>query len=363
MSSPKYSQLEDGTGARLRSRCGCTAAPLKIFLCCVVLATLAYLAALTRDSWQTEEVSEDEFDPLWQLLGGTDSTVEWETTLDSEVAASDNMTGDTLRALLQPGYVIENTGLCPDDGDSLQLLVLVTSAPDHLAQRMAIRYTWGHFAARSDVAIGFFLGAVEDVRLQEHLREEHEIYKDIVQSRNVDKYEMLSVKTASMLDWVDDNCPHAPFVLKTDDDMFVNIPVLMKFQQQHDGARNTIFGRVAVGWKPFRDPGNKYLLTMEQFNGSTLPEFVTGPAYLMTRDVVRPLYLEALDRRLVPLEDVFFTGIVAHDLCVNRVHSDLFHNYIEKDACKRQKSISIHGLSYKAQFALWSQMLDGNHRC
>ncbi|XP_063226361.1 beta-1,3-galactosyltransferase 5-like [Bacillus rossius redtenbacheri] len=287
------------------------------------------------------------------------------TTTTTPKVAVDNT---SMRYMHRPGYVVENAGLCRGNGSQLRVLILVTSAPDHGRHRMAIRFTWGHFSLRKDVAVGFFLGAVEgDDARQKAVLEEADLYGDVVQSRNADGYRRLPLKTLSLLQWVDAHCAGARFVLKTDDDMFINVEELLRFVRDHADARDTIFGLLARGWKPIRSPDNKYHVTLEQFPEPVLPDFTTGPAYLLTGDLVRRMHEAALRRRFVPLEDVLFTGLVAGDVGARRVHSPLFHSVglgrSRADECKRRASISVHDVPYEQQFALWGQLLDGKHAC
>lgn len=45
-----------------------------------------------------------------------------------------------------------------------------------------------------------------------------------------------------MLEWVDKECPKASFILKTDDDMMINVPKLLSFTEKKHGDKRTIYG-------------------------------------------------------------------------------------------------------------------------
>ena len=49
------------------------------------------------------------------------------------------------------------------------------------------------------------------------------MYQDLIISRVMDHYENLGLKTISALDWVIQNCAESEYVLKVDDDMFVQV--------------------------------------------------------------------------------------------------------------------------------------------
>lgn len=61
--------------------------------------------------------------------------------------------GFLLRSIYAAGHNLSNPDLCPELGARLRLLIVITSAPDHAAARMAVRQTWGHFGQRKDVSI------------------------------------------------------------------------------------------------------------------------------------------------------------------------------------------------------------------
>lgn len=150
-----------------------------------------------------------------------------------------------VRDLYAAGHARPHPELCPALGARLRLLVLVSSAPEHAAARDAVRLTWGHFAARADVAVAFVLGAAPPA-LRAAIDAEDALYGDVIEGRSVDSYSNLTLKTLSMLEWVDTYCPRAPRLLKTDDDMFINIPRLLQFADAPSrvNASRTIWGKV-----------------------------------------------------------------------------------------------------------------------
>uniref|UniRef100_A0A1B6CA38 Hexosyltransferase n=2 Tax=Clastoptera arizonana TaxID=38151 RepID=A0A1B6CA38_9HEMI len=230
------------------------------------------------------------------------------------------------RSMYEAGHNISSTDLCPEFGAQLKLMVAVTSAPQHKDARMAVRQTWGHFGQRKDVVIAFVVGLTLKSDIEAGISMESEMYGDIIQGKFVDSYDNLTLKTVSILEWVDNYCSHARFVLKTDDDMFINMPKLLEFVDSHWNSKRTIFGRLAKKWKPIRNSRSKYYASVDQFPPSVFPDFTTGPAYLLTGDTIHELYENALDHTYLKLEDVFTTGIIAQAIHVKRVHVNEFLN-------------------------------------
>lgn len=70
----------------------------------------------------------------------------------------DTTEGIITRDLYESGHV-DSPVICPDDGETIKLLIVITSAPVHRDSRLAIRQTWGHFGTRRDIAIAFLVGS------------------------------------------------------------------------------------------------------------------------------------------------------------------------------------------------------------
>lgn len=262
------------------------------------------------------------------------------------------------------GYNIPCADLCHKRREGVKLLILVTSAPDRSARRSAIRLTWGHYTLREDVAIAFVVGLGSDTPNQ-IVSKESNLYGDIIQGNFVDSYGNLTLKTVSMMEWIHNFCSESSFVLKTDDDMYINVPELLTFIGKHQDAKMTFFGRLVQKWRPFRDPSSHYYLSPEQYSASMFPDFLTGPAYLFTSDVVSDVYTKALKTTYLKLEDVFITGIVAPSLNIKQQHIGEFYNIkILLNPCATiKKGFSIHEVEFHEQFDIWKKLLDGRSEC
>lgn len=249
-------------------------------------------------------------------------------------------------------------------GGPLRLLILITSAPTHRDARLAIRQTWGHYSSRRDVSIGFILGVTENIALEDQLSAENYMYGDLIRGHFIDSYNNLTLKTISTLEWVDTYCPKVSFVLKTDDDMFINVPKILSFIEKHHKDTRVIYGRLAKKWKPIRNKKSKYYVSPQQYFPAVFPQFTTGPAYLMTSDVVHDLYMKSLNQTYLKLEDVYTTGIVAHLCNIKRVHVNEFLNRrIAFNTCNIKKAISVHMIKSNEQFDLWKKLLDTTVKC
>ncbi|XP_064078382.1 uncharacterized protein LOC135195821 isoform X2 [Macrobrachium nipponense] len=265
----------------------------------------------------------------------------------------------------ESGFSVSHEELCINNGRDLKVLVLITTAPDHEKHRTAVRQTWGHFAIRKDVVMAFVVGRTTNANIQSNIDKENEIYGDIIQANFIDHYANLTLKTVSMFEWVKTYCSESHFVLKTDDDMFINMPLLLTFIDSKKNDRRVMYGRLAKGWKPVRNKKSKYYIDVATYKKTKYPDFLTGPAYLFTSDIVDDIYQKALGTTFFVLEDVLVTGIVGESLRIRRVGDSRFRNEKIKltDTCTLMKTVSIHMVKYEEQFDIYKRTLDGKAKC
>ncbi|CAH1980496.1 unnamed protein product [Acanthoscelides obtectus] len=257
---------------------------------------------------------------------------------NSNNQASDMTKGVPAEMIYEAGHTDVNSQICPNLGKNLKLLIAIT--------------------IRKDVAIAFVLGVTMNQTLNSNIQREQEIYGDIIRGKFIDTYDNLTLKTISVLEWVDNYCPKASFVLKTDDDMFINVSRLLAFIAKHKPETRAIYGRLAKKWKPIRNKMSKYYISPQQYKPPVFPDFTTGPAYLLPANLAKELYLTALNHTYFKLEDVFVTGIVANELKIKRIHVQEFFNKRVPSftACNVQKEISIHMVKSTEQYDLWKKL-------
>lgn len=286
-------------------------------------------------------------------------------TIHKSKQIEDTTKGIRTSDIYEPGFLLPNEEVCGiNKGQDIRLLIMITSAPSHRDARLSIRQTWGHYATRRDIVIVFILGRTTSQSLEDSLEAENYMYNDIIRGQFIDSYNNLTLKTVSSLEWVQSYCHHVSFLLKTDDDMFINVPRLLSFIDKHHTDKKTIYGRLAKKWKPIRNKKSKYYVSPQQYYPSVFPQFTTGPAYLLTSDSVHDLYYKALNQTYLKLEDVFTTGIVAQLVNVKRIHINEFLNRrIAFNACSIRKAISIHMVKSNEQYDLWKKLLDSNTKC
>lgn len=134
-------------------------------------------------------------------------------------------------------YILNTPNICKNK--DIFAIIYVHTATSHYKRRMIIRQTWGNPKYYGDVTVRiiFVMGFVEqDKEAQKALAFEDEQYHDIVQEDFEDTYKNLTYKGIAALKWISTYCKHAKFVIKSDDDIFVNMFTLLrhlKSMQQH----------------------------------------------------------------------------------------------------------------------------------
>jgi beta-1,3-galactosyltransferase 1 len=261
-------------------------------------------------------------------------------------------------------FVINKPNFCDDDrGATNDLLVVVNSAVTHFEEREAIRQTWGQFAVERGCLLLFLVGSPDPSNpeadlIQEKVFREEAVHGDLLQGAFVENYYNLTLKTISLLRWVNSTCDQIKYIFKVDDDMFVNMQMVVDFCETRSFPKSVI-GRLARKWKPHRNPLSKWYVPSSAFNGSIYPNFATGPSYMFSGDAVGSLIKTALSLTPIYLEDVYVTGIVAEKAGVRRLNHALIKNVkLRIDACTFKRFMTSHRHSPQEMLNLWKLVYD-----
>ncbi|KAH9400967.1 hypothetical protein TYRP_002549 [Tyrophagus putrescentiae] len=224
----------------------------------------------------------------------------------------------------------------------IDLLILVHSATDHFAQRVAIR----EFSSSSQSRFGgqhwrtvFVLGktAANNSSIERAISEEHRSFGDLLQGDFLDSYRNLTVKHLFGLGWTvqqqqqqqQQKCSSIRAVLKVDDDIFVNYYRLAALLKQSNFLSNSsssssstpsllcyLHRRMPVN----RDRGSsqfssKWSVTREEFSEAYYPPFCSGWAYLTTPETIIRWLCAVPKTRFFWIDDVYVTGMLRKSSC------------------------------------------------
>lgn len=214
------------------------------------------------------------------------------------------------------------------------MLIYVHTDPRNFKRRMLIRETWGNSNMYQNLrtVLVFMMGTPNGAnagKLQAQIQRESNQYRDVVQESFVDSYRNLTHKAIMALKWISKHCRTAKYILKTDDDVFVNIFNLVRhvssLYQRNFATENTIACYVWHKVKVLRDPKKKWYVTKEEYAGDVYPTYCSGAAFLLTGDLPPRLYNESLYTKFFWIDDFFITGQLAEQLKVEfRSFNSLF---------------------------------------
>lgn len=238
------------------------------------------------------------------------------------------LTDEEYRKIFQP---LLSTVKCDEVSITL---VAINSAATNLQQRQAIRETWFKWVKASNQSILFFIARPEDPFLLKELELENYYFNDIVllsvrvsfklaltefikqifpcePSILKETYYLLTFKTLSILHWSLSNCPNIRFLIKCDDDMFLNWPKLNAFLTENQNQTNTIIGKPNRDTKPNRDRFSRWFMPKELYELDYYPDFADGPIYILTADLLPRLLNATNEVKPIYLEDVYVTGRIS----------------------------------------------------
>ena len=270
-------------------------------------------------------------------------------------------------------YLINPRFMCSDDDEnnvSVHSIILVHSHPANKPQREAIRSTWGKRAKRlvSDIQfrLVFVLGISDrdSSNYKQYLRVQREatLYNDILLGEFDDTYQNLTLKSLFALQWVSDFCDSTQYSVKTDDDTFLYTEpfrTLMSF------SRNTsLFGALNVNAKVMRS--GQWNVPHELYPDAHYPPYCTGCIYVLSTQIIADLLKAAEHTKVIPVEDVFITGILPHIYGLTCSNHDAFPQWFvstnHKNKCELLKKniIALHNVPFEQMFKI-QDMLDGKY--
>ena len=212
-------------------------------------------------------------------------------------------------------WLINPRNIC--QGRDIFLLTYVHSAPAHYKRRTAIRETWGNPKNFPDFTfrLVFLLGRPGDKTMQEAVQLESDMYGDIVQEDFADSYRNLTYKAIMGLKWITNHCPQARYILKTDDDIFVNIfnvaKHILSIHNHEKDVKKMLLCLVWYRMKVVRDPKSKWYLSKSEFRDDFFPTYCSGSAYIMTADLIPPMYNASMFTPFFWVDDFYVTGLLA----------------------------------------------------
>ena len=255
---------------------------------------------------------------------------------------------------------------CEDEGRNVVLLVMVNSECTNFRHRAAIRESWGSVSSKDkSVRLIFVLGQSQDLNVMESIKLENAVYNDVLLTNVTEAYDKLTYKSIAILEWAHKHCSKVKYLIKVDDDIFFNIPRLVS-ELEKSNPKNSIIGCEESKNAPVRFFLFKWHVTREQYAADTYPVYITGPAYLITGDIISKLYKATFDVPYFFVEDIFITGLSREKIGAREVaHKEFSCSKRDRGPCGLNFHDFIVGHHYypEEMVRMWSELNDPDSQC
>jgi len=225
----------------------------------------------------------------------------------------------------------------------IKLLIIVTSHPNGRSRRNRIRKSWG--SPKSNYVKTFYIvGKVNNVSVMDELLKEENLHKDIIRGDFIENHYNLSRKLQTGFEWSYKNCMYK-YVLKCDDDVFVNVNFLIETLDRKYGKLTTLY----LGHAKYKDPvvrnsidesEKRYNVNLKEYNGTHYPPYCSGGAFIFSRDVLTEIIPFMDKTRYFKLDDIYISFLV-HNANIKALDDSIFDRFGNADVEETEKSCSI----------------------
>ncbi|OWF51501.1 beta-1,3-galactosyltransferase 1-like [Mizuhopecten yessoensis] len=267
-----------------------------------------------------------------------------------------NCNSHDFKILINSDKVCKTSSVSPE----IHTLILIASIHKGRAQRDTYRKTWLTYTKNNtaDVRYAFIFGNLNDTEANAALLEESKIYDDILQEDFQDSYINLTIKTMMAFKWASTHCAHAQYLMKTDDDMYVNMPGLRKaIGDNSQQLQSAIGGKCMPEADPVRDKTSKWFVSYQYYPRKSYPGYCAGTGYVTSMAMVKEVFKVSKHLPFFYLEDVFVS------LCVERIGKSLHliegfnSNIVSPINSKVYKSdnlVTVHRVGPELLLKLWN---------
>lgn len=255
--------------------------------------------------------------------------------------------------------------------NSVKLLFLIKSDPEHYEHRNIIRQTWGSSKQSKENVIKtvFLIGQreSEDDRLVWELN----FHRDILWGNFSDTYFNNTMKTMMGFKWAFEFCSKSTdYFMFVDDDYYVSPKNVLQFAKNpyiYPGRDKTVqkysfidmnpdkfelYAGYVFQSSPFRNYFSKWHVSLEEYPFNKWPPYVTAGAYVLSKLSLIRMYYASLFMDHFRFDDIYI-GILAYKLQIEPIHNENFHFHkLPYTRESYQQLIASHGYSNPNE--LWS---------
>lgn len=182
---------------------------------------------------------------------------------------------------------LQNRTFCPE---KMHLLILILSGPNGVVERSGIRYTWLRNSNSSEVVVTakFVVGSYNlNHQTLQSLTNEQKRYHDLLIFENLqDSYWNLTMKVKLAFGWAYRNVDSFDYVLKVDDDSFVQVDKMVAALRKMKCEERLYWGYFMGRAPP--EPMGRWVETEWHICRHYLP-YAIGGGYVMSKRVLEVL--------------------------------------------------------------------------
>ena len=255
-------------------------------------------------------------------------------------------------------YLLNSEKICKTGNDSkvIDLLLVVTTIHKNFKSRHILRNSWLSASKNNTANIRyvFLFGKTNDTELQKKLVAEASVYNDIVQEDFIDAYRNLTYKTIMGLKWATKFCMQARYVMKTDDDMWINVPVLLNSLDAQYKPLDIVYGACWSG-APHRHTHSKWYVPEHLYPHKKYPMFCSGTGYVMKNETAEKIWKASEDIPFFYLEDVY-VGLCLRYIGGQAINTKGFYNNKASNPCtyRGKTIITSHYLRMDFITGIWN---------
>lgn len=217
-------------------------------------------------------------------------------------------------------------------------LILITTHISHFARRHSIRSTWAN-DPRGRWRTAFLVGRSHNPYNMRILRNEVAIHEDLILGDVYEDFYNLTAKVQMGFEWAVKYCKFK-YLLKGDDDVFINFPRLFSFVQDDEVPKKELYaGNVQYEAKVFRS--GRYGISKADFPKKKYPRYCSGGGFILSRDVVVIMLARFDYVKSISIDDAYI-GALALKCGIDVYHDDNFKMFEDEKGCVYKANTIVH---------------------
>ena len=231
--------------------------------------------------------------------------------------------------------------------NDLTVLFMVSSELSHQTRRNVIRSTWINqthwkkYNQQRDVSFGmlFIVGRSTNKTQKELIMNESRMHGDLLVLDLEESFYSLSYKVMIGFQWITKHCKGYKFLLKGDDDIFVNIHALMELLHEPTTPQHNLYvGNTMSVAEVVRN--GRYGVSREEYSRDNYPRYNSGGGFVLSSDVVSSMIPHFNWITPLKIDDAYMGGLVLK-AGIDCIYDKRFHMY-DQGCVFRNRTIVSH---------------------